>query len=402
VSGRVLVTDAARGAAITIIRSLGAAGLDVIAADAEGRSPGFLSRYASGRLRYPCPKTNPEGTVETLLRTAGERGVDLLVPVGDEVTLLLSEERARFEGVCALALPDADAYVTTQDKVATLSLAREHGVPVPRTVLVSTVEEALDAAESLGWPLVVTPRSSSARLAGRVLEHFEVSYAEDGASLIAEVGRLEGRSEVLLQEYCKGQGQGVELLLHRGRPLAAFQHRRLHEVPITGGASSFREGVALDPTLYDYSTRLLDALAWTGLAMVEFKITDGGPRLMEINGRVWGSLPLAVKSGVDFPARMAELYLKGPPENGFHTQTRYELGVRSRNLDLEVHWIASTLRGNQGRRLVAVPSRVEAVRAALRLAYPRDGYDVLSRDDPRPGLAEIARIPAKLRRKVRL
>jgi predicted ATP-grasp superfamily ATP-dependent carboligase len=401
VTGRVLVTDSARGAAITIIRSLGAAGLDVIAADSEGRSPGFLSRYASDRLRYPSPKTDPEGTVETVLRTAAERRVDLVVPVGDEVTLLVSQERARFEGVCVLALPDADAYATTQDKLATLSLAREHGVPVPRTALVSTVEEARDAAESLGWPLVVKPRSSSARRTERAVEHYEVSYAEDEASLAAEVGRLEGRSEVLLQEYCRGEGQGVELLLHRGRPLAAFQHRRLHEVPITGGASSFRESIALDPTLYDYSTRLLDALDWTGLAMVEFKVGDDGPRLMEINGRVWGSLPLAVRSGVDFPARMAELYLKGPPENGFPTQTGYELGVRSRNLDLEVLWIASTLRGKQDRRLVAVPSRRQAMQAALRLAYPKDGYDVLSLDDPRPGLAEIARIPVKLRRKIR-
>ena len=399
-TGRVLVTDAARGAAITIIRSLGAAGLEVIAADSESRSPGFVSRYAFDRLRYPSPKTDPNGMVETFLRTAAERRIDLIVPVGDEVTLLLSQERSRFERICTLALPDRDAYATTQDKLATLSLAREHDVPVPRTALVSTVAEALDAAGPLGWPLVVKPRSSSARLNDRAIEHYEVSYAEDEASLTAEVGRLEGRSEVLLQEYCRGEGQGVELLLHRGRPLAVFQHRRLHEVPITGGASSFREGVALDPTLYDYSTRLLGALDWTGLAMVEFKLTDDGPRLMEINGRVWGSLPLAVKSGVDFPARMAELYLSGPPETGFQAQTRYELGVRSRNLDLEVLWIASTLRGKQDRRLLAVPSRGEAVRAALKLAYPRDGYDVLSLDDLRPGLAEIARIPAKLRRKI--
>ncbi len=399
--GRALVTDAARGAAITIIRSLGAGGLDVIAADSEARSPGFLSRYASERLRYPSPRIDPEGTVESLLRTAADRRVDLIVPVGDELTMLLSEERARFADVCRLALPDRAAYETTQDKLATLSLASEQHVPAPRTELVSSVEEALEAAESLGWPLVMKPRSSSAR-SGPAVEHYEVSYAEDAASLAAQVGKLEGRSEVLLQEYCRGEGQGVELLLHRGRALAAFQHRRLHEVPITGGASSFRESVALDPTLFDYSTRLLGALEWTGLAMVEFKIGDDGPRLMEINGRVWGSLPLAVKSGVDFPSRMAELYLKGPPANGAGPLTDYEVGVRSRNLDLEILWIASTLRGSQDRRLVAVPSRGEAVRAAFRLAYPRDGYDVLSRDDPRPGLAEIARIPAKVRRKIRL
>ena len=89
--------------------------------------------------------------------------------------------------------------------------------------------------------------------------------------------------------------------------------------------------------------------------MVEFKVGEDGPRLMEINGRVWGSLALAVKSGVDFPARLADLYLNGAPENAGQPDTSYKIGVRSRNLDLEMLWIASTLRGGEGRRLVVVP-----------------------------------------------
>jgi predicted ATP-grasp superfamily ATP-dependent carboligase len=395
---RVLVTDASRSAAIAIIRSLGLRGLHVTAADSEGRSPGFYSRYASARLRYPSPRTDPEGTLEALLGAAQRERVELVVPVGDELAFLLSEERDRFDGVSALALPSRDAYAATRDKLATVELARALGVPVPRTEMVSTVEEGHKAGASLGWPVVVKPRWSSTRV-GRSVEHYEVSYAEDSAGLEAELGGLGGRLQVLLQEYCPGEGHGVELLLHRGRPLAAFQHRRLHEVPITGGASSFRESVPLHPTLYDYATRLLAALDWTGLAMVEFKLGEDGPRLMEINGRVWGSLALAIKSGIDFPGRMADLYLTGAPENGREPDTSYEVGVRSRNLDLEVLWIASTLRGREGRRLVDVPPRRHALQAALRLAYPKDGFDVFARDDPRLSLAEIARIAAKLLRK---
>jgi predicted ATP-grasp superfamily ATP-dependent carboligase len=401
VTRRVLVTDASRSAAITIIRSLGVRGLHVTAADSEGRSPGFYSRFAAARLRYPSPRTDPEGMLETLLNAAERDRVELIVPVGDELACLLSEERQRFEGVSALALPSKDAYAATQDKLATLELARTQGVPVPRTEVVSTVAEAREAAASLGWPVVVKPRASSARTDGRSVDHYEVTYAEDLAALETEVGVLEGRSQVLMQEYRPGQGHGVELLLHRGHPLAAFQHRRLHEVPITGGASAFRESVPLDPTLYSYSTRLLAELDWTGLAMVEFKLTEDGPLLMEINGRPWGSLALAVKSGIDFPARMADLYLNGAPENGRPPDTSYEVGVRSRNLDLEMLWIASTLRGRQGRRLIAVPPRRQALQAALRLPYPKDGFDVLTRDDPRLSLAEIARIAAKLLRKAR-
>jgi predicted ATP-grasp superfamily ATP-dependent carboligase len=399
VSPRILVTDAARGSAIAVIRSLGRRGFDVIAADSEGRSPGFYSRYASDRLRYPPPRTDPEGAVGTLLHVAHERRVDLVVPVTEEMVLLLSEARDRFTGISALALPDRDAYARTRDKLATLDLAREIGVPAPRTELVTTLREALATAGSLGWPVVVKPRSASISRDGGPVELYEVSYAEDAQELGEQMGRLEGRSEVLLQEYYPGEGHGVELILERGRPLAAFQHRRLREVPVTGGASSFRESVPLDPVLYDYAVRLLDALDWTGLAMVEFKLGEQGPRLMEINGRIWGSLPLAVKSGMDFPGRMVDLYLGSSSVRNGSPDMDYLLGVRSHNLDLEVIWIGSALRGRR-RRLVSTPGRRDALAAALSLVNPRGGFDVLSRDDPRPGLVELARIARKVRRKV--
>jgi predicted ATP-grasp superfamily ATP-dependent carboligase len=397
---RVLVTDASRGSAISIIRSLGRRGFHVIAADSLPRSPGFYSRYASDRLRYPPPRDAPDATVATLLEAARQRRVDLIVPVTDQVVLPLSDARERFDGVSVLALPESDALASTADKLATLELARGLGIPTPRTALVTSVGEALEAASALGWPVVLKPQTSSVYRAGRAVEAFHVGYAEGPEGLAERMRGFEGRCPVLLQEYCRGEGHGVELLLHRGRPLAAFQHRRLREVPITGGASSFRESVPLDPSLYEQSVRLLRVLDWTGLAMVEFKVGGDGPVLMEVNGRIWGSLPLAIKSGVDFAARTAELYLFGPPDADIPPVTSYAVGVRSRNLDLEVLWIASVLRGRKRYPFLPVPSRREALTAALRLVYPADGFDVLSRDDPRPGVAELAGIAVKLRRKV--
>jgi predicted ATP-grasp superfamily ATP-dependent carboligase len=396
---RVLVTDAARPSAVSIIRSLGRRGLHVIAADSDARSPGFYSRYTAERLRYPPPEESPEEMVEALLAAARKRRIDLIVPITDETILPLAGARGRFADVCRIALPEPRALVTSRDKMATVELATELGVPVPRTELVSTVSDALRAAPLLGWPVVVKPRFSRLVRAGRV-ERFTVSYAADEAALAAQMGALEGRSDVLLQEYYAGDGYGVELLAHEGRPIAAFQHRRLREVPITGGASSFRESVALDPLLLDYAVRLLAALDWTGLAMVEFKLGPEGPRLMEINGRIWGSLPLAVKSGMDFPARLADVCLGSPQVPDGPLDTSYDLGVRSRNLDLEMVWIGSTLRRARRYPGVPTPRPRQAVATALRLLYPGDGFDMLTREDPRPGLVELARIAGKLRGKM--
>jgi predicted ATP-grasp superfamily ATP-dependent carboligase/thymidylate kinase len=397
---RVLVTDAARGSAVSIIRSLGRRGMHVIAADSSARNPGFSSRYTAERLRYPPPDESPEEVVEVLLAAARSRRIDLIVPVTDETILPLVAARDRFAGVCRLAVPEPRALGTSLDKMATVELAARLGIPLPRTELVSTADEALRAAPALGWPVVIKPRFSRILRDGRGIERYTVSYAADEGALAEELELLEGRCDVLLQEYCAGEAHGVEVLAHEGRPLAAFQHRRLREVPITGGASSFRESVALNPLLFSYASRLLAALEWTGLAMVEFKVGPNGPRLMELNGRIWGSLPLALKSGVDFPAGLAEVYLGNVPGPGQRPETSYAVGVRSRNLDLEVVWIASTLRGARRYPGVPAPRRLEAVAAALRLLYPGDGFDILAREDPRPGIVELVGVGAKLRGKL--
>jgi len=381
--------------------------MEVVAADELPRSPGFYSRYTSERVRYPPPAEAPEEAVAVLLRAARELFVDLIVPVTDEIILPLSEARARFAGVCRLALPDTQALATALDKRATLELAEGLDIPVPRTMLVANTDEALAAAEDIGWPVVLKPQSS--RVYEKALKTdeqgkvaaFGVSYAADPETLTTQVGRLEGRSGVLVQEYCRGTGFGIELLMDRGRPLAAFQHRRVREVPITGGASSYRDSVPLDTVLLDHAVRLLGALDWTGLAMVEFKAGNTGHALMEVNGRIWGSLPLAVKAGMDFPARLVDLCLNGSSNARVRLDTAYEVGVRSRNLELETTWIGSALRRGRRYPFLEAPSRREALRVALRLLNPADGYDVQSRDDPRPGLAEIARIIGKIPAKVR-
>ena len=89
---------------------------------------------------------------------------------------------------------------------------------------------------------------------------------------------------------------------------ASFAHRRLREKPPSGGVSVYRESIAADPALVERSRRLLEHFGWQGVAMVEYKVDErtGTPMLMEINGRFWGSLQLAVDAGVDFPRLLIE------------------------------------------------------------------------------------------------
>ena len=397
--GVILVTDAGLGSAITLIRSLGRRGWRVVAADADPDSLGFRSRYASSCLVYPSPATSPAEFVQVLCAYVSEQNVKLVIPVTDSAILPLAEQRERFIGI-QLAIPEPDALQTVTDKMQTLELAQRVGVPIPQTCLVYTSQEALEAVKQFSWPVVLKPMRSRVYRQAAGIEAFTVTYA-DGAGLLKEKMQLfEGRCPVLLQEYYAGVGQGVELLMNHGRPLAAFQHRRLREIPIHGGASAFRESVAVDPQLYAYATVLLAELNWTGLAMVEFKVGEAGPKLMEINGRVWGSIPLAVYSGIDFPALLADLYLSPFDENGKYVLKEYATGIRARNLDLDMLWILSVLRGKQRYPFFDIPPRSQALKALAQLFHPKYRFDMQTWDDPQPGLAELPKIFRKLGRKI--
>jgi predicted ATP-grasp superfamily ATP-dependent carboligase len=392
----ILVTDARLGSAVAVIRSLGARGHRVVAVDSPAMSAGLRSRHAWRAHRVPEPAANPRAFADRIAALVARYGVSLVVPVTDESAMALASLGARIGAPLATA-SDA-ALEVTRDKLATVRLASELDIAVPETIHVQRREDAMAAASFLGWPLVVKPRRSRVTGPDGRTRSMNVTYANAPDELSRAIDESLPLTDVLLQRYHAGTGIGVELLLHEGRTLAAFEHRRIREVPFTGGASAYRESVELDPGLLEHSSRLLERLQWTGLAMVEFKVDGEEAWLLEINGRIWGSLPLAVKSGMDFPARYVDLLLEGPPTDT-RMATDYRRGVRSRHLTLELIWIAGVLGGRRRHPYLPAPTRADALRTTLDLLRPSADHDILSLSDPVPGLVDIVAATGHVARK---
>ena len=117
------------------------------------------------------------------------------------------------------------------------------------------------------------------------------------------------RRGVLVQERIAGDGVGFFALFDRGQPKRVFMHRRLREYPVSGGASAAVRAY-YDETLKEYGLRILSALAWHGVAMVEFKRQEPSGRLvlMEVNPKFWGSVELALEAGVDFASDLVRVF----------------------------------------------------------------------------------------------
>jgi len=375
---RVLVTDGDNRASLAITRSLGRAGHEVIVGERHRRSLAGSSRYCAARVRYPDPVRASDEFMTALAEIVRRRAVDVLLPVADITTFLITRNRARFESSCRIPFADAHVIERAADKVGLLALAERLGLPVPQHVLV-TSPDAIPSTD-LGFPLVIKPwRSRIQTSAGWIST--SVGYADDRKALVRDLrSRAPHEFPIMLQERIEGPGVGVFACYERGRAVALFSHRRLRERPPWGGVSVLSESTALCPQARDFAVRLLDALGWQGVAMVEFKRDrrDDVPKLMEINGRFWGSLQLAVDAGVDFPRILVEEGTAGS------VSPDYRVGVRNRWLWGDLDSLLLSLFG-AGRAPAGVrPSRLSAIGEFLRFRGPDLFYENPKWDDLKP------------------
>ncbi|MCC7416172.1 MAG: ATP-grasp domain-containing protein [Acidobacteria bacterium] len=387
-----LVTDGDERPALAITRSLGRRGIDVIVGEARAASLASSSRYCREHVQYPSPYDEPEAFARFLCDLVQRRRIDVVLPVTDVTTHAVAAYRERLARHTSCAVPSLGAFELAADKGWLAAAAAASGISVPRTEIVADASALPGVLPRLTYPVVVKPARSRIRTAGGWIRA-SVAHVGDEQTLrrlFRDSPHLQ-RHPTLIQERVIGPGTGVFLLCDRGRVLTAFAHRRLREKPPSGGASVLSESIAVDPALRAQAERLLAPLGWHGVAMLEYKRDrdSGRAYLMEMNGRFWGSLQLAVDAGVDFPYlawQLARARIGALP-------AVYRIGVRSRWLlgDLD-HLFLRMFRDDPALPAGAPPR----CRAALAFLVGGSGArnEVLRPDDVRPGLHEMGRYAA--------
>ncbi len=403
----VLVTDAGGNHALAVVRSLGGRGFRVAAADSAWCAKAFFSRHCQRRMVYPSPERSVRKFRTALYGMLEALRPAVLMPMTERTIMALADERAEVEArVDGLPLPSRDALRTAFDKSETVRLATQLGVPVPATVSLGDLRELPRVGPRLSYPVVIKPRTSEVwTAADAVVSTGPVEYCFRPEELPARYLAVHRRAPLpLIQEFIPGEGYGVSALCRNGQVRALFAHRRLRMIRPTGSGSSLRESVRAPAPMVDAACRLLEALKWHGVAMVEFKLDprDGVPRLMEINGRFWNSLPLAVAAGVDFPFLLYRLATEGDVPACFD----YRVGVKCRWLVGDARHLVEVLRGRPAGWSDRFPSRRDAVRQFMKFLGPDLHYDDLWLSDPLPFFADVAdlflrQVPRFVRRRGR-
>lgn len=383
---RVLVLDADFVSCLAIVRSLGKRGIVCDIASPGSKPISRYSRYANKHWQYPDPLTQEAAFVDYMTEHLSKISYSLVIPITEQtlVPLARSPKMAPFADILAIA--PRNSLNKVLDKAQTMALARECGVPTPFSYPIAEAGELSALIGELEYPVVLKPAQSIS--GGDHRRPLNVAYAHDDEQLFKLARSMLEHGPILLQQYARGAGAGIELLANRGDIVYAFQHERLHELPLTGGGSCYRRSVAVNPVLLGASQKLIKALDWHGVAMVEFKWNPatGEYWLMEINGRFWGSLPLACAAGADFPAKLFDLLVL----NRLPTDSDYREHVYCRKLSADLYWYEQVLRRSGDPRLVIYPSRRQLLFDILFLLHPtRHFFDVQQWRDPLPGVVDL-------------
>ena len=385
----VLVTDGEQRAALAVVRSLGRAGYRVVVASGSGRSLAGASRHASADIGAGDPLRAASAFSDAIATILRDRTIDVLLPIGDAALLALLPRREELRP-CIIPFPDLVQVRRAADKQLVAAAGAGEGIAVPEQCILASVADAaaLDR-EPLGFPLVVKPARSVTGAGGDRRDKHGVRYAQDASDLQRALASLPPNAyPLLLQQRVMGPGVGIFLLVWAGQLAAVFAHRRIREKPPAGGVSVYRESIAADPELVARSRALLERFGWSGVAMIEYKIesTTGVPYLMEINGRFWGSLQLAIDAGVDFPALLVGLALGSSPG----PIPEYRVGVRSRWWLGDVDQLLARLRRSPAELALppGSPGRLSAIREFLTVGR-RDRGEILRLSDPAPAIREL-------------
>jgi predicted ATP-grasp superfamily ATP-dependent carboligase len=341
---------------LAAIRSLGRAGIRVLAVDHRPSALGFRSRYAEP---FVCADAHADPTrFVASIRALGEV---VVFPTHDGQLNLIAQHLGDLQ--VHAPFPDWEILERVQSKREQLDRAVAAGVDVPETRYPRSVAEARAAAEELGLPVVLKPE-----------DHVGFKYRFRRQSFrcetLDEVGDAYARAEEfgpMVQELIPGGDDTLytvgSYLARDGRVLGVFSGRKLRQTPPVIGTCRVGEAVWVQDAV-DAALRLLAAFEYVGLSQVEFKRDprDGKFKLMEINPRLWQWHSLAAACGVDLP-RIAYADLVGdtPKEAVMHGEGK--------------RWAITLMPGETP-------------------AFQRPPYvdAVFARDDPKPAAVHLARV----------
>jgi D-aspartate ligase len=317
-----------------IVRSLVREHIPTIIADTTRRRAAMWSRHCRKLI---LDQLYGRSFIASLLSFSEQLDVKPVLILTDEMAMrTVSEFRDEMQNAYRFHLPPHHMVTALDNKARFHEFAEQHGLPVPRTVVISE-EEHLGRLSELKFPVIVKPADRHMIYLGQV-ERLHVVFTLGEAKALC-LKLLESVGEHIVQERIDGPDSNICFtLFHCGRELNhtdIFTGRKLASYPPSIGSTAIcRDAEEVRELLEPLTKKFLKISDYQGLGSLEFKWDQACRRFVIIEptvGRSDWQEEIATLNGVNLPL----------------AAYRYELGLRpiSRTkIKSHVAWQESYLR----------------------------------------------------------
>ncbi len=308
------------------IRSLNRQGIRTVVASDCGVVPQFASRYCSEQVHIPPHKQDAVAYKNALLELAARPEIKTIIPVREIDVYLLAKYNDEFTEHVSLVVPTFESLSVGHDRLRLAEAAEDAGVPFAETRLLSDVEQFETDVVVKSRYNILTSEYLDDGDPQTVSEVNHVRFFEAGESPDkAALRELFGHDPIVQAFIPEAKKHLYCSLWVDGEPVSTYQHEQHRKVSWVGGGGVYRES-AYSRAVDSVATDLLGQLEWTGYACIEYikDAVTGDWKFLELNPRVWHSIPEAVRAGVDFPSH----YWHCAHGSRTAVDDRYETGIK--------------------------------------------------------------------------
>lgn len=319
---RVLVTDGEGRQTLTILHGLRELGCHISVLCSSRLDVCYVSKIPDERILDVRSQAANTKFRKYILSLVSSGKYDVLLPVGELSTNKITSIEVQLRKYVRLACAPRSAYIQAFNKQRTFELAIKNGIPSPKTRLErQTVEEYL---QTVSFPLIIKPRNGVGSIGFHKFEKqddFWPYIKEHNIDL----------DEYVLQEFVDHKKRMGTILFvdQKGNVCMAYADEVLRWYPLDAGSACLIRSID-DKKVLDWSARLLQAMAWQGIAALSFMVDrgTGEPKLLEINGRIPASIRLSSQCGFNVAKLLLEMAYdehveQYPPNTKFGQLTRH-------------------------------------------------------------------------------
>jgi carbamoyl-phosphate synthase large subunit len=289
--------------------------IKIITCDMDPQSYGFhLADKA-----YTIPSGEDSDFIPRILEICKRENPDILFSWVDPELLPLSKNKPKLESLgIKPVISDWKGVETALSKLKTYKAVKDFGC-VPNYKVVKNIKEFEHAVHSIGYPenpVCFKPTFSYGMRGFRILKpdinRYDILFKQKPSSIFANLDDIlsvfrESKSipELLVMEYLEGKEYTVDILLKHKKPIITIPRERIRT----------RQGISIitqlekNQELIELSEQIAKKLKLDYNINMQFRYSNGKPKLIEVQPRLSGTVIACVGAGANLPYLAAKIVL---------------------------------------------------------------------------------------------